>query len=409
MSLYGNQDKKTLTGTVTTSGSDATVTGSGTAFTTEVEVGDIFLASTDTDANRILSIASDTSLELTANYNGDDPGSGKTAYIRQTPRYLSPTESNAIFGVSVSEVTGGQDNVVSITPSNQGSGYVNAGDAALTIPAPTVRTIATSNVSTSDNTITITGHNILTGTKFTYQDGSGTALAGLTDNTAYYAIKVDNDTIKLATSLNNANAGTAINLTGTGNNAQTLEGDTATATPVVTAGKLASITVTAGGSDYQTAPTITVAAATNATFNANAASTADDTITLSSAEVAALAVGDAVTYTNGGGSQDIGLTTATVYYIHSKPTSTTVKLKASADASDAIDLTAGSSEADHGLRGESATATATLGSGNKTGQPGWVKRTVGTGGRAGRINYEVLVASSSITTDAGDDIEFPDE
>ena len=61
-------------------------------------------------------------------------------------------------------------------------------------------------MSTSDNTITITGHNILTGTKFTYQDGSGTALAGLTDNTAYFAIKVDNDTIKLATNLSNANA-----------------------------------------------------------------------------------------------------------------------------------------------------------------------------------------------------------
>ena len=414
MSLYGNRDRLTLTGTVTTNGSSATITGSGTTFTTEVEVGDIFLGGTDlTSANRVKSIASNTSLTLTANYNGSDTGSGKAAYIRQTPRYLSPTESNAIFGVSVSEVTGGQDNVVSITPSNQGSGYVNAGDATLTIPAPAVRTIATSNVSTSDNTITITGHNILTGTKFTYQDGSGTALAGLTDNTAYYAIKVDNDTIKLATSLNNANAGTAINLTGTGNNAQTLEGDTATATPVVTAGKLTSITVTAGGSDYQTAPTITVAAATNATFNANEVSTAGDTIALSAAQVRALAVGDAVTYTTGG-SQDIGLTTGTVYYIHSitddDGTNTfNVQLKASADGSTAIELTQGSSEAGHGLQGESATSTATLGSGNKTGQPGWVKRTVGTGGRAGRINYEVLVASSSITTDAGDDIEFPDE
>ena len=48
-----------------------------------------------------------------------------------------------------------------------------------------------------------------------------------------------------------------------------------------------------------------------------------------------------------------------------------------------------------------------LGTGNHT-HAGWVKRTVGTGGRAGRIQYETLVAMSSITSDASDDAEFPD-
>lgn len=33
---------------------------------------------------------------------------------------------------------------------------------------------------------------------------------------------------------------------------------------------------------------------------------------------------------------------------------------------------------------------------------GWVHRTEGTGGRAGRVQYETLVAMSSITTDATD-------
>ena len=41
----------------------------------------------------------------------------------------------------------------------------------------------------------------------------GTTLAGLTNNTAYYCIKIDDNTIKLATNLANATAGTAINLT----------------------------------------------------------------------------------------------------------------------------------------------------------------------------------------------------
>ena len=39
---------------------------------------------------------------------------------------------------------------------------------------------------------------------------------------------------------------------------------------------------------------------------------------------------------------------------------------------------------------------------------GWVKRTAGSGGRAGRFHYEVLVAGSSITGDAADDTVLPD-
>ena len=38
---------------------------------------------------------------------------------------------------------------------------------------------------------------------------------------------------------------------------------------------------------------------------------------------------------------------------------------------------------------------------------GWVKKTVGTGGRAGRVQYETLVAASSMTGD-GEDISTPD-
>lgn len=39
---------------------------------------------------------------------------------------------------------------------------------------------------------------------------------------------------------------------------------------------------------------------------------------------------------------------------------------------------------------------------------GWVRRTVGSGNRTGRVQHEVLVAGSSITGDAGDDTEYPD-
>lgn len=53
------------TGTAATTSSDATVTGTGTAFLTEIEVGDIITIGSVT--GEVLSVASDTSLELTAN------------------------------------------------------------------------------------------------------------------------------------------------------------------------------------------------------------------------------------------------------------------------------------------------------------------------------------------------------
>ena len=38
---------------------------------------------------------------------------------------------------------------------------------------------------------------------------------------------------------------------------------------------------------------------------------------------------------------------------------------------------------------------------------GWVQKTVGTGGRAGRVQYETLVAASSMSGD-GEDIVTPE-
>jgi hypothetical protein len=40
---------------------------------------------------------------------------------------------------------------------------------------------------------------------------------------------------------------------------------------------------------------------------------------------------------------------------------------------------------------------------------GWVLRKEGTGGRAGRVQYETLVAGGSITGDAADDAVAPEE
>ena len=89
------------------------------------------------------------------------------------------------------------------------------------------KTFAASAVDTSAETITIASHTLLTGNPVTYQEGSS-AVAGLTDNTVYYVIKVDDNTVKLATTRANAIAGTAINLTSQGGGTHTLEVPTVT-------------------------------------------------------------------------------------------------------------------------------------------------------------------------------------
>ena len=119
-----------------------------------------------------------------------------------------------------------------ITPSTDlstsGARQTYADTIGTAYEAGEAATIATADVNTTTDVITETAHGFVTGQKVTYDDGGSTAITGLVDNTVYYVIKVTADTFKVATTLANALAGTAINLTGTGNNAQTF-------TPVITA------------------------------------------------------------------------------------------------------------------------------------------------------------------------------
>jgi hypothetical protein len=71
-------------------------------------------------------------------------------------------------------------------------------------------------VSVANNTISIENHGFITGNKVIYGNGGGTSITGLSNSAVYFVIKVDNDTIKLATSAANAIAGTAQDITGLG-------------------------------------------------------------------------------------------------------------------------------------------------------------------------------------------------
>jgi len=81
--------------------------------------------------------------------------------------------------------------------------------------------IATTDVDTSTDIITIAGVTVPeTGTPCFYKSSaffSGTVIGGLGNGIRYFTIKISDSTMKVATSRSNALAGTAIDLTGTGN------------------------------------------------------------------------------------------------------------------------------------------------------------------------------------------------
>ena len=75
-------------------------------------------------------------------------------------------------------------------------------------------------VSLADDTLTFNSHRFITGQRVTYTHGGGTAIGNLTSGTAYFIIKNDQNTVKLALTLSDANNNIAINFNalGTGTN-----------------------------------------------------------------------------------------------------------------------------------------------------------------------------------------------
>jgi len=73
-------------------------------------------------------------------------------------------------------------------------------------------TANSTNVSTANNTITISSHGLATGDPV-YYNAPSNAIGGLNNSNLYYVISVDANTIKLASTSGNASGGTAISLT----------------------------------------------------------------------------------------------------------------------------------------------------------------------------------------------------
>jgi len=149
-----------------------------------------------------------------------------------------------------------EDIVTQIVVTNGGSGYRSAN-------SKTFDGSTSSVVSIANDTLAITAHGFSNLDLVKYSNGGGNSIGGLTHNRSYYVIRVNANTIKLATSYDDADTNVAINFTSFGlgdDHSLTFEGTKvylsggagsgATAVPVITGGAITGITVTDGGSGY---------------------------------------------------------------------------------------------------------------------------------------------------------------
>jgi hypothetical protein len=420
MALWGNKDSKSATGTVSIANTGV-VTGSSTLFTTEAKVGNALLA--NAVEYQIVSITSNTVAKVimgTNNGNGTVTTCSAQSYtLSEKPVYVahqsadsfSGGNSSLVFGVDATEAVSGGDNVSAvsvaagrtrylevpavtfsggggssaaatasisggavsaITVTNTGTAYTSA--PTVTIAKPR-RIIPTSGITITTDTVAYTAHGLVANEEVKYNNGGGTSATGLVSTTSYFV----------------ANAGLVANA---------FEVKAA-----ATSGTLVATVATSG-----TAGQFTCGAST-------------------------LAVGDRVkiTGTNTGTGTITGYATGTTYKVSAvtgtSPSVTGFTL--TTEAAVAIVSTAGTlvgltytTETVIDISGtgnnaqyfeiqataDQATATAALGDGAVGGSQhaGWVKRTVGTGGRAGRVQYETLVAMGSITGDQSDDVAYRD-
>ena len=460
MSSWGMNDGATLTNKTTWTNDDATVAAgspAATYVTDGVEVGDV-LVGFDGLLYRVITVTSETSLEVDRVYEGSTASNKDVTRIK-LPRHIKITNDDGtghtlatlgIYGFSGAEAMAGGDDVVSMVNQNNtysgvvvadtlgGAGYTSA--PTVTVTQPTAHTfdatdtdvvVAATDAIVPGGTLPATGTNLryynFPGGSYSAKSGttSGAVPAGdLANNGVYYARTANTTAIHLYNSFANATANNGIGIPSTGLRSitgvsgtagnHTLVGETAAATAVIATGRVSSYTITTSGSGYASAPTLSVATQ-DALFNAESGVTANGMITTTAAH--GLVVGDRVQYDRNSRTAISELTDEAYYYVVTLGSTTTLQLGATRGG--AIIALSDGSDHNQKLIGEAATATAALGVG-KAGAGlgrqrdmmgahlGWVKRTVGTGGRAGRIHYETLVAASSITGD-GEDIATPDE
>lgn len=177
---------------------------------------------------------------------------------------------------------------------------------------------------------------------------------------------------------------------------------------IVTNGRVTSVQTANVGAGFTIGPSAAVSAPATITFNANTGVDGTAyTIAVTSAN-SRFTVGDSLTYTvSTGNTAVVPLVSGTTYFV-SFANTTKIALAASSGGANLALVPSLTSETGHTIQGGTATVVAILSGVHESDHAGWVRRIVGTGGRAGRITHETLVAMGSIAGDASDDTVIPD-
>jgi len=188
----------------------------------------------------------------------------------------------------------------------------------------------------------------------------------------------------------------------------------ASATASISGGKVSNIAVANTGVGYTSDPVVTVTQPVM-TVTASSVNLTSDTINYAAHGQANSA---ALVYNNGGGASITGLTSGTTYYVSNPLTNSFTLSTSAANAANnvIINLTGQGNNAQYFTIVAGVRATAIASRGLSQGQSGaehathigWNLKTVGSGGRAGRVQYETLVTLANPIGDGSDDITLPD-
>jgi hypothetical protein len=406
--LWGNTDVKSGTGTIAIANVDAnaiygTLTGTSTLLGTEVKVGNYIIA--DGRKYLLVAITSNTAGVVAGDLTGvalANVDAGNTFTVQEGPAFIGSEDKgdlDDIFGVDITEaVVSGNASVQQYIVTFKGSGYFSAptvtvdGNATATATANGTGYISVIAVNAAGNTYTVApavtvdppAEQTFNANTALIKDNTFNALTGVANTTEFITTTSahglsDGDKVQYLVAAGNTEITGIVN----GTSYFVVSSNTTALQLALTAGG-ANLNLTAGVSE------------TGHTLRR----VGQGYITISSNK---FQVGDKVVYDVKAGNTAISpLVDGTTYHVASS-NSTTISI-AAVNGGAALVLVPGAGETGHGLTGETATAAAVLSSGGdkNVAHAGWVKRTVGTGGRAGRVFYETLVAGGTIGGDQED-------
>ncbi len=223
----GHPDGLTASSAVVSYGLSIPATGTGTAFSGTLDISELDSLSTSEVAKKLAEElrSNSPSIEILGSSLADVPEDGSNFRINHDGLTYTLTMENGEVIVSGGEKdlltayfedadpitvnTTSLNGAQTITSTEHG---LETGDA-VTYNAAEKVTVDTTQFN-STITITANNHGFSTADPIVYKAGGSLPISGLTDGTTYFAIRVDANNFKLATTSGNASGGTALTITG---------------------------------------------------------------------------------------------------------------------------------------------------------------------------------------------------